>query len=138
MSTPEITPVSKSLTIDGKTYLLGALRCKQLKAISRLLATRRAAGRSASVWDDIDQFTPFIVDSVKYGGSEGCDKFTAEQVDELTMTQFVAAWQDVVKLSGIQIVNVGPDKKPGEPIPTESTGPSSTQGLQVPSDGVTA
>lgn len=118
----------RMVTINGKQYELSPLKMKALKEISRILTGTSMETLKKGVYDSLERWSPFIVDSIKVKSPD----FKVEELEEATLQEFMDAWQKLGEISGIKLVNKGETK------PTAgSTGSSSTDVSAPPSAGTT-
>lgn len=115
------------ITIDGKEYHISPLRCGELKQIDKILKERTANGFVTAGFSDLDVWGPFMAKAIRREHND----FKEEQLDEMTLQEFLDGWNRLCELSGIKL------QPKGESMPTVQTGPSFTEESQVASAGLT-
>ena|ERR1700677_3678022 len=117
-------PVTQ-VVIGTTAYELSPLRMKYIKQVSALVKEQAPT----EVYASVSRFFPIITASIQTKNPT----FTEDKLEDATLEQVLTAWAAVVDVSGITITT-----KVGEPKPTkDSTGASSTEGLQPASAGTT-
>lgn len=92
------------VTIDGKAYLVGPLRCKHLRQISKLLKDK--SQQNTTDFTSVERWMPFVLDAIKSKNPE----FKEETLDEMTLQEFNDTWNLIVGISGVQLTAKGEAK----------------------------
>lgn len=122
-----MTEVSNKIIIAGKDYEISKLRLKHLRKLSEVLLEvkrQKEAGEQGQLYDRVNSWGEFIIASIQIKHPE----FGQEQIDEMTMDEVLAGWNQVLAFSSVQLV--GETK-----TAPEQTGDSSTQASASPSAG---
>ena len=115
-----------TVTINGKNYKAGKLRCKHLRQVSTIIKEMKDH-KNPGTFDMIDSYMPFILDSLR----EYDPKVTISDLDEMTLQEFNDTWAVIIAISGVQLVS-------GEVKPTgKLDGKISTEDLPAPLAGPT-
>ncbi len=110
--------MNNKVKLNNQEYTVSPLKCKHLRKISELVKSGLA---STGTFSDLEQFAPFILDSVKVNHPD----FTEDLIYESTLQEVLDTWNTIVAISGIEF-------KPGEKAPTAaSIGQPSTVGSVV-------
>lgn len=91
-----------TITIAEKEYIVSPLRCKHLKEITKLLAdsSKRV---TTNTYADIDRWMPFMLDSLRFKNPDIDENI----LGEMTLQEFQDGWGEIVRISGIKVVNKG-------------------------------
>ena len=87
------------VVIDGNQYAVAPLKCKHLREVSEILRSTKTSVPT-SVYEDIDRWTPFVLYSIQKKNPD----FTKELLEDATLTEFLEAWQTIISISGIRVV----------------------------------
>lgn len=113
--------------IGSKEYRISKLRCRHLRRLDEVLASAKEAkdkGDQPRLYDTLNQWIPFIIDSIKANHPE----FGQAEVDEMTMEEVLYVWGEIATYSSVRFTS-------GETKPTAQTGDSSTPASVAPPAG---
>lgn len=120
--------VKNKVMICGTEYTISKLKCKHLRDIDVILKdfkALRTSGRIPGLYDTLQKWMPFIIESIQVHNKE----FGQEIIDEMTMDELVTVWNQLLSYSGITLT--------GETKPAAQIGDLSTAASVVPSAGPT-
>lgn len=106
-----------AVKINEKEYEFAPLKVKHLRRMIALLSEKKDSG----LFKMLDRWSPFVFESIKAKNPD----FKEDELNEATLEELSAAWDTIVKASGIKFITA--EKPPVDESASDEPLPQSVQ-----------